>query len=155
MFSFISNDKLVPATVKSSGQYLFELDIEESDYMYHRRLCWDHFRGDVYKFDIGNTKIEIPSTFYIMITDEYGEIDWIPVDEIIDRDIDVVTVDKDFSAWRMERLVLIDQLVAQDYAFPQTKNAIPISTDGKRCVIIAKADKHTETGDKRIDMVVA
>lgn len=152
MFNFVNHEKIVPADEHSAGEFVYELDLSTKDYMLNRSLMWDHFRDDVYVFQIGNKILNIPATMYILISDEYGTVDWIHVEEIIDRDITVVTLDREFTSWQLHKLELLDQKTSEVYSLPKTSNALPISTDGDCFVVISKSDQHNLTEGAGVDI---
>lgn len=154
MFNFITYESTAPANHTSAGAHIFELKLEDNDadYVLNRNYIWEDFRGDVFVFKMGNTVISIPSSMYIIIGDEMGVVDWIQVDELIDREIDVVVLDREFSGWRLEKLELIDHKTSQHYALPRTSNALPITDDGKNCIVMSKRDQQS-TLECTIDMI--
>lgn len=136
--------------------HFYEFSVEKEDYFYNLRFVWEEITGPVYTFKLNDGSIlNLPSGVYVIICDEYGVIDWIMVDEIIGRSIDVMVLSKDFKSWSLERLKLVKLNEDVDYFLPNTTNSIPICNEkGNRNVIISRTDQYSHTRDKLVDIFV-
>lgn len=154
MFFFIGENEFFNADDSDTvGKHLYEFNIERDDYFYMMRLIWDEILVDVYEFslDTKNT-VMIPSGMYILIADEFGQVDWISVDEIVNRDIEVLVLSKNFSSWTLKSLKLKDMHENSTIFLPNTKNPMPISNEnGQQILIVSKTDQFKNTVNKTVN----
>lgn len=136
--------------------HFYEFSVEKEDYFYNLRFVWEEITGVVYSFKMNDgTILNLPSGVYVIICDEYGVIDWIMVDEIVGRTVDVMILSRDFKSWSIERLKLVQYHEDIDYFLPNTSNALPISNElGNKNVIISRTDQYSHTRDKLVDIFV-
>lgn len=107
---------------------IFEFDPGARDYVYKRFLLWDKITSDVFtlKTNITNTTIYVPSGFYVFVGSDEGASDWIMVDELIGRDIEVFCISSDFNDFVLET-VSLTSVVETTFYYPMTKNPIPVT----------------------------
>jgi hypothetical protein len=145
---FLANEELEKTPITDENccsKFFYEFNMEKLDYFYVYKAIWDSFSTMNYHFDVGGANICIPSGMYVMISDEYGDIDWIPVDEIIGRDIDLLVINSKYSGWEVIRPRLFDS--KSDTVFiPNTKGVIPV-TDQKhsKFVLVCRTDQYKNT----------
>ena len=158
MFKFVSENNVYPCDESESIRRAFyQFNLTKDDYFLERSMLWDEIRSSVYEFKTDtNELIYIPSGMYVMIGDIYGEVDWIIVEELIGRDLDVLIIKKDFSSWGLNKLTLTNES-EQCYYWPMTKNAIPITTKSEpsNMVLISRSDQYKLTQDKTVDCYVS
>jgi hypothetical protein len=135
------------------NQRFYEFSLNSEDYFLSLKATWDFIKTEVYHFQVSPTfTVEIPSGFYVMVSDEYGSVDWILVDEIIGRPLQVAMLDTKFSAWSLRDLHHVDHIEEEGIFFPNTKNPIPITDENNSsCIIISKVDNWGRTKDLLID----
>lgn len=132
------------------GNWILEYALDKEDYFLNYRISWKEIETDIFRFIIGPQTIEIPSGFYVMICDEVGDIDWILVDEIISRPLQIGCLSRKQDAWKpMEpRLDWVDY---GTIFWPQTKNVIPVYNNS--CgVVLSEKDSYRSTKDSSINM---
>lgn len=104
---------------------IYEFSIDKSDYFMNFRMVWKKIEGDFYTFRLGKDFINIPAGFHVMVGDEEGSIDWILVDELVGRDIDILTLSQNFGTWGLEKPSIVT--VSKKTVFwPTTKNIVPL-----------------------------
>lgn len=158
MFNFIDeNESPIPCTSKNVLRtYFFEYNLSESDYYLYRKLQWDIVTTTMYQFKMSDgVTIGIPSNYYVMVGDVYGEVDWVLVDEIIGRDIELLIIKKGFNGWTLDNIEPVGMTEKYKFYWPLTKNPVPIMTDsGDRSVIVSTYDQYKMTRDKSVDEFV-
>lgn len=130
------------------GKYVLEFcpePLQEADYFLNLRPIWKEVTGTVYEFETGKGRIEIPSGFYVMIGDVYGVLDWVMVDEMIGRPIDVVILNPEMDQWSLRPLDLVGASEQVVY-WPQTRNVLPVQRE-ENVLILSDKDFHHKTRD--------
>lgn len=129
------------------GERIFEYNIKHDDYLFTYHVGWDIVLAE-YVFDVGGYRYTLPSGIYIFSGCPSGAHDWIRVDEIIDRDIDIFQAPIDLNSWTIEKQKLMDVTTEKIY-MPQTKNPLPVvDSSGKRCIFISYTDVYTRMKDR-------
>lgn len=157
MFSFINEDDVIlyGDDEDSISQYFYEFNLTAEDYFLNRRMEWDLFEARLFIFNLQGKAIGIPSGFYVMVADVMGCVDWIQVDELIGRDLDVLIIAENFASWSLERIELVDEQEKFEFYWPVTKNVLPISPiHGSSSLIVSKTDRYKDTKDKSVDTFV-
>ena len=157
MFSFVTEEdiNLYGDEEDSISQHFYEFNLTAEDYFLNRRLEWDLYESRMFVFQLQDKLIGVPSGFYLMVGDVMGCVDWIQVDELIGRDLDVLVISENFSSWSLERLELVDEDERYEFYWPVTKNVLPISSnDGGCSLIVSKVDRYKDTKDKSVDTFV-
>ena len=127
------------------SQFFYEFSMEKLDYFYVLKPIWDSFATQNYYFLIAGAKICVPSGLYVMICDEYGDLDWIPVDEIIGRDISLLVINDKFNGWDHVKPELLEAKSDTVY-IPSTKSVLPL-TDSKnsKMILVCRTDQYKNT----------
>ena len=127
---------------------IYEFDGKRLDYFLKQHLIWDRFTSDVYTVKVGSFEFYIPAGVYIYAGSWDGITDWIPIEELIDRDITIFTMDEGMGDWRLENLDL-ESVTEQSFYIPTTKNPLPIGTiNGKRVILISLVDQYHKFKDQ-------
>lgn len=129
---------------------LFEFNIDKMDYYLSHKPHWITIDAPVFRMKIGEGVFDIPSGSYVLIGDSNGEIDWIKVDEMIDRDIECVTLDDNMATWNVDVPVLQDYHEDVFY-WPMTHHAMPIVSNG-RLLLVSTRDQHHRTCDNLVSI---
>lgn len=156
MFKFVDEEAKKDLDVQDEdiiNQRFYEFSLKANDYFLHYNAIWDQMKTECYYIEISkNLTIGIPSGFYIMVSDEYGSVDWIQIDEIIGRPLQVACIDPKFSSWSLNDVQLVEHSESETFFFPNTKNIFPVTDDtGKSCVMISKVDNWSQTKDMVIN----
>lgn len=135
------------------SSWITEFSHEKNDYFLNYRMMWNEMSGDIYRYEIGNLVVDIPSDMYIMIGDVYGNLDWVTSEEMINRSVDLVVINKDFKQWSLKQPKFVEVMSMELY-WPRTKNIIPVVT-GDSVLIFSEKDIYTKTQDMNItDLLV-
>lgn len=131
------------------NEMLFEYKTKEEDYMLRYFMNWDVVKARVFTMRIGSSVFDIPSSFHVMIGDSYGEVDWMMVDEMINREVECVTLGRELETWHLNQPILED---AQDRKFhwPMTQGIIPCESGG-RVILLSRKDQYHMTKNLLID----
>lgn len=130
------------------GKKIFEFCPQKEDYFLNFYFNWEKIKSEVFVFKAGRITFQIPSGFFLFIGSPCGMNDWIMVDEIIDRDIEVFVMPTSLGSWTLQKFQLIDVLELE-YIYPQTKNPIPLlDQSGRLCVISSPADQYHKFKNK-------
>lgn len=135
------------------GNWITEYSYEKNDYFMNYRIMWNEVSGDMYVYRIGKDIIEIPTTFNIMIGDVYGNVDWIPVEELMNRNLDIVVLDTEFRNVSIQNATYITTKKGSVY-WPSTPNVIPMQV-GDKVVVLTEKDVYAKSvGTTMYDMVM-
>lgn len=151
VINYLSYDGVSLDSEKESSlsERFFEFKPKQEDYILSYKISWDVITSDVYHLQIGNRVFGVPSTFYVMIGDSYGEIDWIQIDELIGREIECVTLDKNLESWMLYEPKLVD-VTKEVFHWPMSSEIIP-SVSGSKVILVSSRDQHYCTKDFLID----
>lgn len=128
---------------------IFEFKPKEEDYLLRQFVTWDVIKAKIFKMKIGNSVFSIPSSFYIMIGDSYGELDWMMVDEMINREVDCVSLDGKMETWDLHQPELVD--VREEVVhWPMTQNIIPCESN-RNVILLSRKDQFHMTKNFLID----
>lgn len=143
------NDSAIDITNPDNlGQKFFEFCPVSDDYFLNFHFNWDVVTSTVYVFTSGRFTFQIPSGFYIFIGCPTGLNDWILIDEIIDRDIEVFVMPTSLGSWSLQEFQLKD-IMTIEYVYPSTKNPVPMLDEtGKVCVIASPVDQYHKFKNK-------
>lgn len=144
-------DKIVDCfNLESTNSPVFTYSLEHSDYLCAQFLMWDRFDGDVYRFVLNDKfAFDIGAGLYIFAGCQSGAVDWLTVDEMLGRDINVFTMHPDVSKWDLLKQRLVDVKTSAWY-LPQTKHPFPIvSNCGSRIIMASTIDQHRGSGANR------
>lgn len=141
----VDGKSLDASSAEMVDEHMFIYDMTQKDYMAHWFSAWNRIDTTVYKFDIGGRLFCIPSGMFVMIGDSSGSLDWIQVDESLNRGIDAVTISSDFCSWGLGEMKLVDAFEGS-YYIPVTKQGLPIVSDD-RILMLSNQDQHRKTKD--------
>lgn len=150
--SFISggNEPLDAFDPESINHQFFELKLSEMDYFLNFRINWDVISTPLFEMAIGGSLFYIPSDFHVMIADVYGNVDWIPVNEMIDREVEVAVFDPSFETWRLDHPRLTNKVTDKEFHWPMTKNVVPILSSNN-VILLSQKDHYHKTKHYLID----
>ena len=147
-------DKPVPASEESSIQErILEFSHEKLDYFLNYKTYWELIEGTMYNLKVGNSQFVIPLSHYIMIGDEFGETDWILVDELVSRGLDVTMLDIELKKW-YNLLPTVVSVEMKSFFWPNTKHIIPIQDNG-HVVLVADKDQYQKMNGRAIDAYIS
>lgn len=147
---FLTDKTPIPWDKKGTlGGWLLEFSFEKDDYYLNYRMAWKQVSGILYHFRIGNDELVIPSNFFVMIADVFGELDWIQSDELVSREADILLLDEQQHNWTLRPAEFVRESEGIIY-WPTSKNLIPMLT-GKNVVVFSEKDVYT----KMVDMTIS
>lgn len=126
-------------------QFFYEFNMEKLDYFYVYKPVWHSFSTMNYQFLVDGVEICIPSGMYVLISDEYGDIDWIVVDEIIGRNIEFLVLNGKMTEWQNIKPVLQN---CEDIPVhvPSSKHVLPLTDkNSSRIILICRSDQFKNT----------
>ena len=150
---YLGEDVFLSASDQGSiEKRYFEFNTSKEDYFLTYRPTWDKVVTDVYYFNIGTKTFKIPHGSFIFICDEYGQSEWILIEESIGRKMSAFVMDKELQNWSSREMVLVD--VKQETIYlPITKNVIPVvSDDSDKVILISMVDQYLKTKNKGIEI---
>lgn len=158
MFNYLTEEKHLIACDDRDilRTHFYEFSLEKDDYFLQRKVLWDSVVTNFYEFCFGDgTTISIPSNYYVLIADVYGEVDWICVDELINRPIEVLILNDSLSSWTLEVLEVTGMTKPKPFYWSATKNAVPVTnSNGKKVIILSTYDQYKATMDLDISSFV-
>jgi hypothetical protein len=155
--NFIDED-MNPVSSKTAGcvdTQIFEFSIEDEDYMLRYQYTWDVIEGDFFNVRIGELSFDIPAGTYILCSCPDGNIDWIMIDELIGRDIQVLTISKNLRTWTLNDIALRDYRKDGKCYFPMSKDKAPIPVTSNDCggiILVSSIDQHNKMKDKTFEI---
>lgn len=122
---------------------IYEFDIKKEDYMLKQFVDWDYITTDVYTLVTeDNLAFYLPSGHYVYVGSEDGIVDWILSDELIDRDMEVFVIGKDFDKWKLAQLKLVS-VYGMAYYYPVSKSPIPFTDmTGEWLIVNSSVDQY-------------
>lgn len=133
-----------------ASKRIFEFDLGSKDYILRFYMMWEKVLGQ-YIIEVKGKRYIIPSGMYIYCGDINGSVDWILVDEVINRDIMAFQMNTDFGAYGIEPIGLHATCEIPVF-LPDTKNPIPIADmSGQSCIIISRHDMYHKTSEFEYD----
>tara|TARA_Y100001973_G_scaffold98941_1_gene157336 strand:- start:80624 stop:81091 length:468 start_codon:yes stop_codon:yes gene_type:complete len=133
----IDNEELPCTDEITITKRLFEFNVDKRDYFLNFKTNWNIVETKGYRFSIAGGDFILPSGFFIMLTDDVGEIDWIPVDESFARPLEFAAFNSDLNIWKAE-LPVVTGYEDVSIFWPMGKNIIPVQSNG---VVLMISDK--------------
>lgn len=131
----------------------FVFDCDKEDYMLQWSLGWERVTTSAYTMNIGGKKFVIPSGMYILCGCEGGSQDWVLVDEIIDRPIDVFLIGKNFRGWSLSGAVTTEVNERSFFIPMNLKTPFPIiDPTGEKIVVVSQCDMYHKLKDRDYDI---
>lgn len=128
------------------GERIFEFDLKRHDYFLTFHPTWDRVVCS-YNFKIGRHNYHIPSGVWVLIGFIAGETDWILSDELINMDVDVVTLSDNLDSIRLYKPKFEGMSTHMIYT-PRTKNILPMCDEsGSRCILFGRKDLYHQLKD--------
>lgn len=128
----------------------FNTDTKKWDFYLTYKIAWDLIEAQMFEMEIGNGKFNIPSGLYVMIGDDYGEIDWIMIDELFSRPLSISTLDTNFKNWGCSEPRATGVYEGSIF-WPSTKHIIPV-VDNETVILVSEKDQHNRTGAFQVEM---
>lgn len=122
--------------------WVTEFSLEKEDYFLNYRLSWKHVSGTFNHFKVGDAVISIPSGFFVLVTEPFGDLDWVQSDELVGRSLDLFVANKDMTAWSPTPAKFFKQTKEQ-VAWPSSKNIIPMMS-GDLVVLLSEKDLYNK-----------
>lgn len=129
---------------------ILEFNTEKKDLFLQFKMSWDIVNADVYHVLIGESLFMIPTGYYVLIGDSYADFDWIQVDEMFNRDIEIATFGVDMVSWRIETPHLID-FSNEEFHWPTSKHVIPLQKD-RRVIMVSEKDQYHKLKAFQLDL---
>lgn len=127
---------------------IFDFSLEEEDYFLNYHTTWDHIEGDFYDLELDGRIFSIPSGIYILCTCDEGNTDWIMVDELIGRDIDILVLTKSLRSWIPSKPKVRNFYRSANF-YPMSRTPVPIiNSTEERIIIVSSIDQHSKMKDK-------
>lgn len=116
------------------------------DFFLSSMSYWENLTGTIYSAKIGSGVFDIPTGLFVMIGDEYGDFDWIEIDELIGRPhLTVMTFDADFTQWSISGMQIVGvnegTILWPSPRDDKTKDIIPIMSNGT-AIMVSEKDQH-------------
>lgn len=148
-----SNDvPLSSKDIETIEKRIFIFDTEAEDYFLQMCISWDKVTTTFYRVKIGDSIYEIPSGTYLLCGCAGGSQDWIEIDELAGRPIEVILISKNFRSWDFVTPKFIAAREDSCYV-PMVKNPIPVSDlDGGKHIIISAGDQYRKLKDRDYDI---
>lgn len=131
---------------------ILEYSTDKEDYFLNYRMIWKEVEADFYEMAMGPDVFYIPSGFFVLIGDVFGELDWIMSDELIGRDLDCVILTPELTAWSLHQPILRDMIPNTMY-WPNTKNIVPVRS-GKSVILLADKDFYHKTKNDLVSALI-
>lgn len=129
---------------------LFIFSLDDDDYMLKYFVMWDTVFTDIYRFSVGNTTIDIPSGFFVMCADEEGSFDWVLSDELIGRDVSIMTLTENMRL-KVPEIPSITHSYTEHVYFPSTPNPVMVGSKDKSVfTLVSKIDLYHKTKNKEL-----
>ncbi len=144
-------DKAIDAFNRDAINYrILEFNTEKKDLFLQFKMSWDIVTADVYHVQVGNNVFMIPTGFYVLIGDSYADFDWIQVDEMFNRDIEIVTFGIDMLNWRIEHPQLMN-FSNEEFHWPMSKHVIPLQ-ENNRVIMVSEKDQYHKLKAFQLDL---
>lgn len=153
--NFISPETLpISASDPSCMERLsFEFSNEKEDYFAVWHNIWDYITTEAFTVSVGGKEFQIPSGTYVLCGCMGGSQDWIQIDELLGREIEVLVIGSNFKSWTMATPVLKKHDPVVSFYSPMTKMPIPIIDDtGESIIIISSVDQYHKLKDRDYDI---
>lgn len=153
MYYIDQNEK--PASSTSADTIegrIFIFNIEEEDYFLQMCYAWDKVSTTFYKIKLGESVYNIPAGTFILCGCDGGSQDWIDVEELIGRPIEVILINNNYRSWDFVQPKFLD--VYQGYCYiPMVKSPFPVTdATGSKNIIISSSDQYRKLKDKDYDI---
>ena len=132
----------------------YEYSYKENDYFLKHHTAWDCAVVE-YLISINGYQYMLPSGMYLLVGEIYGDQDWVYIDELIGREIEVFQTDTEFSELSFGKVELLDSVDVEVF-YPQCKQIIPIADmTGEKVIMVSKSDHYHNLKNGSIyDMLV-
>lgn len=133
-------------------QRLFYFDNDQEDYLLRYHINWNRLGTTFYKIALEGRTYDIPSGTYLLCGCDGGSQDWVTVDELIGKPIEVILINKNFRSWSLAFPKLVDHYEGSCYT-PMTKSPIPVmDSTGERVIIISFVEQYHKLKDRDYDI---
>lgn len=132
----------IPNSPDCVNHHHWEYHVESKDFFLEWKPSWQCIKGPSFVFQIGKNRVRVPASYYIMIGDVYGEIDWIKVDETVGRQFEafIMMGDLESDTWQIESMTVVDFLDDDENMYPHTKNPVPVALGDDKTVLVSPVD---------------
>lgn len=145
------NQEVSSSDPTCAEERIFEFSVTKKDFFLGYKGSWDIIVGDVFEFIVKGAVYLVPSKQHIVIGDEYGDIDFIEVDEAFNRPIDFVQLDKDMMNWSIGHPTLVNFHHDMEVFWPMSKNIIPIQ-DKEKIILVSDRDHYGKFKDEQVEV---
>lgn len=154
MFFVNEFDKPVDSSnEKAISQKFFVFDLEQEDYLLRWSLCWDILSTTFFTIEVCGKYFKIPSGTYLLCGCEGGSQDWIVIDEIIGRPIDIFIMNKHFKGWTLAPMKIVDVEESSCYIPMGVKTPMPVmDSTGQKVIVVSQYDHYHKLKDKEFDI---
>lgn len=153
MFYIDENDRpCASSSIDTIEKRLFQFDVDAEDYFLRYFVTWDKIQTDFYRIELNGAVFNIPSGMYILCGCDGGSQDWIMVDEIVGRPIEIILINNNYRSWSFCRPVVTDLYNGVCYT-PMSKSPIPVTdASGKKVIIVSTVDQYHKLKDRDYDI---
>lgn len=131
---------------------IFIFDTEKEDYFLQMCFAWDKVTTVFYKIQLGEAIYNIPSGTFLLCGCDGGSQDWIDVEELVGRPIEVILINSNYRSWDFVQPKFLDMYHGCCY-MPMTKSPIPVTdATGSKNIIISSVDQYRKLKDKDYDI---
>ena len=130
---------------------IFEFSVTKKDFFLGYKGAWDVITGPVFVFTLGGSEYTVPSGHHVVIGDDYGDIDFIIIDEVFNRPIELIQLDHHLMNWVVHKPVLVDYKEEVDVYWPMSKNIIPIQ-DQQRVILLSDRDLYSKFKNDQVEV---
>ena len=114
------------------------------DYFLTYNASWrTEKNATVYRFSLGNRYFTIPSCVYVCVACQSGSIDWMLTDDLIGKNMSLLTMSRELKNWKFEELWFSGK-ENKTYHIPITKNPYPVVDDtrGDLVILVSSVDQY-------------
>lgn len=146
--SDLGTEILDPRLESTVGRRVFDYSIKDEDYLLRHHISWEKVASD-YCISVNGYKFHIPSGMYIFCGCVSGNTDWIMIDELINREVEVFLLSLDFDSWALHQPEFQAFEMNEVVYLPSTKSPLPVADmTGSRAIIISSTDVYHKMKDK-------
>lgn len=128
--------------VEKDRRHFWIYDADNKDFFLRSSAFWYENVTDAYKMKVGDGIVYVPSGTHIMIGDYGSELDFIKPEEIVGREFDAVTFDRDLSegSWRLSPLQVIGYEKEYTCFYPVINSPVLVLAGEHRTMLVSTLD---------------
>lgn len=140
------NHNSIPNSDEAIDYYFWEYDVKEKDFFLKYKPTWQNIKTMGFGIAVDHGTTFIPSNFYVLIASVDGGLDWIKIDETVNRPFEALVLTTDFQkeTWQILPINIIDIEPTYNFVFPYTRNAIPIDMGHGKSIMVSQIDLYSK-----------